>query len=412
MGWAIILQKNGRKRPFFKSMSITISPRVTFTQVGTTEQFLLEIDSRVMYVSRLLYLIIYAMQQEQSTSQILDIVNQSAVLSRPLELVQLELIIKNKIAPLDLSGTSLTETKEHNRDIRLRLVLLRFPQIVGLLNGMHQIYRPNLFWPLFAISFVISLSGLLPQIEKITNTETQDSTWIVLLFAMFVLMLFHELGHAAASWHYGVEPKEIGMGVYLLFPVFYANVTGVWKLPAKQRVIVNLAGVYIQLLVNLLIIGATYMIVDVYWKTVSSQLALVNLFSVIANLNPFLKFDGYWVVADIFRLPNLRRSSNEFLKSAIKLKPDLKQPTLAIYSIIKGIFIVGVLLVMVKKIPDFFHKTYIFAIESANSNTFHQAFYREAFYRTLGVILLSYFAGRLLLSLVRPMFAVREKVKT
>ncbi|HEY9229675.1 MAG TPA: hypothetical protein VIP11_23700, partial [Gemmatimonadaceae bacterium] len=62
-------------------------------------------------------------------------------------------------------------------------------------------------------------------------------------FVLFVLtLLAHEFGHAAACVRYGVPPGEIGVGLYLVFPAFYANVTNVWRLKRWERVIVDAAG--------------------------------------------------------------------------------------------------------------------------------------------------------------------------
>ena len=63
---------------------------------------------------------------------------------------------------------------------------------------------------------------------------------LLMLYAIFLLIILaHETGHAAAAYRFGIIPKEIGIGLYFIYPVFYTNVTTVWKLPANQRIIVT-----------------------------------------------------------------------------------------------------------------------------------------------------------------------------
>lgn len=128
---------------------------------------------------------------------------------------------------------------------------------------------------------------------------------------MYVLMLasfmFHEFGHAAASRRYGAKPAEIGFGLYLIFPVFYCNVTDTWRLPRRQRIVVSLGGVYFQLIASAILVPFALL-------TESRMLSLViagNLFAILITLNPFLRFDGYWVYSDFFSIPNLRKRADE-----------------------------------------------------------------------------------------------------
>lgn len=67
---------------------------------------------------------------------------------------------------------------------------------------------------------------------------------LLLLLSSFV----HEIGHASACRHFGVKHGGIGFGLYLTFPVFYTDVSEIWKLKRTERIVVNMAGVYFQLI--------------------------------------------------------------------------------------------------------------------------------------------------------------------
>lgn len=130
---------------------------------------------------------------------------------------------------------------------------------------------------------------------------------VVAYAAMVGGVFFHELGHATAAARFGVAPKTIGLGFYLIFPVFFTDVTNVWRLNKHQRIVVNLAGVYFQLLFSALLIGLFYLIPAAHGlaRTLTGTVLSMNIFIVLYSLNPFLRNDGYWVYSDFFELPNL-----------------------------------------------------------------------------------------------------------
>ena len=154
---------------------------------------------------------------------------------------------------------------------------------------------------------------------------------VYLVVGLFAFMLgssfFHELGHASACKHFGVRHGGIGFGLYLNFPVLYTDVTEVWKLDRTQRCVVNLAGVYVQsywliiLLVAFLMTG----------NDIVRYLILVMNLGFVMTLNPFFKFDGYWLASDLLGVPNLRQRSLALLGyvwQKLWKRPEGKRPYL------------------------------------------------------------------------------------
>lgn len=154
---------------------------------------------------------------------------------------------------------------------------------------------------------------------------------VYLVVGLFAFMLgssfFHELGHASACKYFGVRHGGIGFGLYLNFPVLYTDVTEVWKLKRGERCVVNLAGVYFQswwliiLLVAFLMTG----------NDILRYLILVMNLGFAMTLNPFFKFDGYWLASDLLGVPNLRQRSLELLGyiwKKLRKEPEGKRPYL------------------------------------------------------------------------------------
>lgn len=170
-----------------------------------------------------------------------------------------------------------------------------------------------------------------------------------LLAFMLLSSFFHELGHASACKYFGVRHGGIGFGLYLNFPVLYTDVTEVWKLSRKQRCVVNIAGIYFQCY-WLIVLLISYIFTQ---NDFIRYLILTMNFGFLLTLNPFFKFDGYWIASDILGVPNLRTRSLELLKywyNQLRKQPINRIPYLLqlhsvakygllLYSIILNIFI-------------------------------------------------------------------------
>ena len=134
---------------------------------------------------------------------------------------------------------------------------------------------------------------------------------------------FHELGHATACRHFNVENGGIGCGLYLAFPVLYTDVTNIWQLTRRQRIVVNFSGVYFQLIFLL-----PFFLI---YFTTKQEIAKLFIYTININflftLNPFFKFDGYWIMSDLIGVPNLRQRSMEYfsyLFKKLRRKPVVK----------------------------------------------------------------------------------------
>ena len=122
---------------------------------------------------------------------------------------------------------------------------------------------------------------------------------------MLFSLLFHEFGHVAACHKFKAQHQGIGIGFYLVFPIAYSDITDVWILPKKERQIVNLAGVFMEMQYSFLIgVVALFISSDILLQT-SGLLFIISLMS----LNPLIRHDGYWVLSDWLNTPNLMSAS-------------------------------------------------------------------------------------------------------
>ena len=180
------------------------------------------------------------------------------------------------------------------------------------------------------------------------NNKVDIYMVVGLLAFMLGSSFFHELGHASACKYFGVQHGGVGFGLYLNFPVLYTDVTEVWRLGRAQRCVVNLAGVYFQsywLIILLMVFFLT-------GNDIVRYLVLIMNLGFVMTLNPFFKFDGYWLASDILGVPNLRARSKEVIAYFIRkwrgkpsgAKPYLLQVKrasrygLLVYSVVVNVF--------------------------------------------------------------------------
>ncbi len=140
-------------------------------------------------------------------------------------------------------------------------------------------------------------------------TEFTPNEYLLSLLLLVAVVLVHELGHASAQLQYGLPAGGIGFQLYHYIPAFFANVDASWKLRPFHRVVVDAGGVYFQA-----VAGSVLFLL--YLKTGSLPVLTAVVASdilIIIALNPFLRFDGYWLVADALAVPNLNALSAKLL---------------------------------------------------------------------------------------------------
>ncbi len=229
--------------------------------------------------------------------------------------------------------------------LKLSFIILKKEWIESITSSISTLFSKKIFYPVLITSFIlICLIGYsnYNEIEHIFDKLNHFHLTFIFIISI-TTVFFHELGHAAACKYFGANHGGIGFGFYLLSPVMYADVSDIWKLKRKERIIVNLAGLYIQILIALFF-GVIFLITNqLFFLTIMYMLGLISVF---VNINPFFRTDGYWVLSDLSGVSNLRKTSNEKLSDLFffftkKKKVDLNRTNilLAFYALISTSFI-------------------------------------------------------------------------
>lgn len=142
----------------------------------------------------------------------------------------------------------------------------------------------------------------------------------VLYIALVGLKAIHEMGHAYACKRFGGEVPEIGFAFILTAPCAYVDASASWKFTSRwQRIGVAMAGMYAESFIAA--------IAAVVWVGTGPGFAhdvalnvvvLATVATVLFNLNPLMRFDGYFVFADLMGVPNLQERASKEIKRRFK----------------------------------------------------------------------------------------------
>jgi hypothetical protein len=179
---------------------------------------------------------------------------------------------------------------------------------------------------MFSLPMAVLWAGLVAYAIAVflTNGDKVTTSFMLLtnlqsgyLFAFIVLFLFlkavHELGHILAyrvmSLREGIDPGPIRVGimVFAATPFPFTDVTGAWRIASKwRRAMIGAAGVYFETFcVALLTLAWARLDLGVFEPVILQVAVFSGALTLLFNLNPAVKLDGYYVFTDLFRQPNL-----------------------------------------------------------------------------------------------------------
>ncbi len=172
------------------------------------------------------------------------------------------------------------------------------------------------------LTMVIALVLLVTEWDKFAVSAQavfSTSNWIWMLVAWVVLKIVHEFAHAIVCKRLGGTVKETGIIFILFAPLAYVDVTSSWRFQSRwRRIAVAVAGMYIELLIAAICL--------IFWTYTRNELVAYHLINVIMmasistllfNANPLMRFDGYFVLADFWGVPNLYQEGTKSVSKNI-----------------------------------------------------------------------------------------------
>ncbi len=163
-------------------------------------------------------------------------------------------------------------------------------------------------WLVFAMVCAVVLTSrwerVGEQLPALLAGEQLLSMW-VLLAAMKVV---HEFGHGYAVRCFGGAVPEMGISLVMLTPCAYVDASSSWGFQSRtRRIIVCLAGMYFESIVaGVALLVWAFTDAGTMHALAYQAMVLASVTTVAFNLNPLMRYDGYYVLSDLLQVPNLR----------------------------------------------------------------------------------------------------------
>lgn len=148
---------------------------------------------------------------------------------------------------------------------------------------------------------------------------SKEGLFFYIISLIFIKSL-HELGHAFSAKRYGCKVPSMGVAFLVLFPVLYTDTTDSWKLRSRyQRLNIVLAGVKVELYIAMIATFLWSFTPDGVLNSILFMLATTSwITSVLLNISPFMRFDGYYALSDWSNSENLQPRSFAMAKWYIR----------------------------------------------------------------------------------------------
>ena len=184
------------------------------------------------------------------------------------------------------------------------------------------IYSPIGLWIIFffGLTGIYLVSRELPAFTQAVSGLFNLHSTLGFLIALLFVKLVHEFGHAYAATSTGCRVSTMGIAFMVFVPVLYTDISDTWRLSSRrQRVLVSSAGIIAELLIASL---ATFLWVFLEPGLLRDSVLILAttswIISIGININPFMKFDGYYILSDMVGIENLQSRSFSFARWRIR----------------------------------------------------------------------------------------------
>ena len=278
-------------------------------------------DGQIIQMSPLLYRVMCRIDGSRNPAAIAKMVSED--LGRTLSAAQVRHLVTAKLLPLGVVADEAAPRTPPRANpllaLRARGTLL--PERAA--NAAGALLRPLFHGPLVAavVGCVLAVDYWLFAVHGLGGGIQQvlrDPVDLLVVVALTVVSAaFHECGHATGCRYGGARPGVVGVGIYLIWPSFFTNVTDSYRLSRAGRLRTDLGGLYFNLIFMLALAG-------LYAATSAEVLLLVIAIThleMLEQLLPFVRFDGYFILSDLAGVPDLFARVVPLLRSVVSRGP-------------------------------------------------------------------------------------------
>ncbi len=183
---------------------------------------------------------------------------------------------------------------------------------------------------------------------------TAKSSWdlVEFWFLFGAMAFFHETAHGLTCKHFGARVESMQFMLMFFAPTFMCDCTQVWIVgDRKARISTTIAGIWVDLM---LCVVATI----IWWGTATGMfihdfaykvIMVTGIGVTILNLNPLIKLDGYYLLAELIDETDLKEKSTAFVSSwtrkhifrlpvEVEYVPRSRRPWYVVYCVLSGAY--------------------------------------------------------------------------
>lgn len=191
--------------------------------------------------------------------------------------------------------------------------------LTGMMNTLTLTKSNLVLYHVLNIVFIIlGIYTLMTNIDLLNIPSINISFPIIILTVLLLIVTFfiHEAGHAVRL---KIAGKNIN-GIFLVFkyflPSFFVDASESYKLKnKKEKISVALGGCYFQLSFTFLIIFILSLLNLTDISSVITIYFYISIITIIFNLIPLSKMDGYWALANAIGVNNFSHKAKEIFKN-------------------------------------------------------------------------------------------------
>lgn len=166
-------------------------------------------------------------------------------------------------------------------------------------------------WLLALVALAGNSRDLALEAQRVMTPSPETMLSMAVMF--WIVKLLHELGHGLALARVfaadgrGAPVIRAGIGLFFLMPYPFTNASAAWLITCKwRRALVGAGGMYVEGWIAAVSALAWASIGDGTLRHALFELMVVTSISTLLfNLNPLMRLDGYFIMTDIMGWPNL-----------------------------------------------------------------------------------------------------------
>jgi len=217
-----------------------------------------------------------------------------------------------------------TQTSRRDRNINLLKRIFTFQYNIYhadlILDAFNRKTAKYIFNPyMLIIYFAIAITGFCIFTFKASSgfaiLKEHKSPMIYLIsYLLFIFTIpLHEFAHAVTTKFFGRNVGAMGIAWLWITPVAFTDTTDMWLASRSERAIVNIAGMCLNFFFASLAMIIYLLVGTGTPGLILLTFAVLSYISVIFNLNPYLEFDGYYLLMDLLDCSNLKSKAVRWL---------------------------------------------------------------------------------------------------